>query len=95
MTIWKYKIPLRRTTEIEMPEGAAILHVAHQIGNAGCMWVLVDPERPTRLRRFCICGTGQALGSMEEIRGWQHVGTYQLDPYVWHVFEIPPEADER
>ena len=94
MTVWKFLIKLIGAFEIEMPEGAVVLHVDLQKGEGGVLWALVDPDKPLSTRVFNVVGTGQFLGSRDTMRGTTYVGTYQIPPFVWHVFEITKEARE-
>lgn len=47
------------------------------------LWALVDTEAELEPRQFRVFGTGHAVPP-----GAQHVGSYQAEPFVWHVFEI-------
>jgi len=46
---------------------------------------LVNTERVEETRHFAIRGTGEAMG------GWhstdKYIGTVQIPPFVWHLFE--------
>lgn len=79
-TIWKYK--LRLTESIHMPADARILCVQKQRGEI-CLWVLGDPDAPTRARRFGIYPTGGVAPPHD----WPYIGTVQDSDLVWHVFE--------
>jgi hypothetical protein len=71
-----------------MPSGARILHVAQSnepTTSDLCIWALVDPEAPTAARTICIYGTGHPCG--EEA----HIGTVEIGPFVWHVFDAGEE----
>lgn len=83
MTIWKYELPLGPKSEfvIEMPKGAKVLCVQAQDGEI-FLWVKLDPDHCTELRKFTIYGTGNDVPS-----GGVYIGTVQIDPFVWHVFE--------
>lgn len=49
------------------------------------VWALVDSEALTGLtKRVCIAGTGCAL---PENGAWDHVETFFVDAFVFHVFE--------
>lgn len=82
-TIYKYEFPLSDTIRIAMPEGAEILHVDLQRG-VPCLWARVETGADLVMREFSVIGTGQ------EIRedGLTHVGTFQVLPFVWHLFEV-------
>ena len=47
--IFKYPIPQFTHSEIQMPEGAKILHVAVQAGYP-FIWALVNPDAPLKTR---------------------------------------------
>ncbi len=84
-SVWKYSLFMDRITELELPVGATVLHVAEQ-GEGPQMWVLLDnnPEAPKEPRHFIVRGTGH---NVDEDLTW--VGTWQSPPFVWHLFEIP------
>lgn len=77
--------PKVRTT-LPLPQGARVIHVALQdrAPHHPCMWVTLDETLPHRDVEFCIVGTGH-----EYPDGWTHVGTWQQDGYVWHLFQGP------
>lgn len=88
-TIHKYPLGPGPITEVEVPRGGRVVHVALQ-RNVPCAWVEVDDARPVETRRFDIVGTGTSV--------WQgdHVGTFMTadDALVFHVYASPttPEA---
>ena len=86
MTIWKYAIP-DAVTELELPAGATVLHVAHQGGVdlELYIWVLHDPMKPKTKRTFSVHGTGEAIAAA---KASDYVGTVHHQGYVWHVFEL-------
>lgn len=85
MTIWKYDIPIEDYFELDMPSGARPLHVAMQ-GSQPCLWALVAPEEAgNRKHRFRLAGTGH---SIERDQATAYVGTFQMGPFVWHVFHL-------
>lgn len=89
-TVYKYSIAKAWEVTLEIPEGAKVLHVDTQ-GAEAMLWVQVDPKRPTEPRTFVTVGTGHPVPS-----GAAYIGTYQLPPFVWHVFEpTPPETTEE
>ncbi len=85
MTIWKYKLHASGVTVLNMPEGAKVLSVAEQHGEA-VLWALVSAGRVTEERKFRTCLTGgDAPNSVMDF-----MGTALLDGgnYVVHVFEV-------
>ncbi len=79
--VWKFPIIFIAEQEILLPLGIQILSVQFQ--REFCMWGVVDPKEERRtLRKLYVVGTGNELptGNIE------HIGTVQLDSYVWHFF---------
>ena len=67
-----------------MPLGAKILTLQLQ-DETPCFWAEVDTDASTEQRLFRILGTGHPLPE-----GLTYLGTFQLPPFVWHVYEEPP-----
>lgn len=86
--IFKFTLPVEDRVQVAMPRGALVLHLGNQNGKL-CVWVLVDdPEvTPAEMRVFYVVGTGNPVPE----RAGLHLGTVQIGPGVWHVFE---EAEE-
>jgi hypothetical protein len=89
-TIWKFPLPILTgdIVEIEMPAGAQILCVQAQ-KNEGQIWAVVKPEKPKKMRKFKIIGTGNHFPEEEYL---DYIGTFQQEhvpgfSFVWHVFE--------
>lgn len=93
--IWKFPVNLHELAGggcgIRMPVGAAVVSVQEQ-GGMICIWARVHPNRDTVARRFLVRGTGRPLAGAE---AGQYLGTVQLQPYVWHVFESELSPQER
>lgn len=91
--VFKYEIPVRDTFQMQLPEGAKVLHFATQgPGQSAFIWALVDPNASTMTDRyFRLAGTGHDIG---ENPGWdsQYVGTTHTmgGALVWHLFELVP-----
>jgi hypothetical protein len=85
-SVWKYAISVEDEFQREMPEGAAVIHVAVQ-RDEPCMWVLVDPSRPPETRTFYVHGTGHPIPA-----GRAHRGSFLMvgDDFVGHLFEDGP-----
>jgi len=86
MTIWKYPLAIETHQCILMPNGAQMLTVQIQ-GDQPCIWVLVEPDNPYRLRDVYMYGTGHTI-PVSKIAEHAYVGTFQLDSgrLVFHVF---------
>lgn len=87
-TIFKYIVPIQDNPVVEMHgrdmSDPDILAVQMQ-GNNLCVWAMVDDTHPMFTMPFRIVGTGHPLPN--HVRGeWQHVGTVQQGPLVWHLF---------
>lgn len=83
MVIWKYQLALEDDFECTMPKGAEILSVQLQgYGVNPQMWVRCDPHAPDTTVKLHCRGTGHPVNA-----DWQHIGTVQRDPYVWHFFK--------
>jgi hypothetical protein len=78
--IWKYRL---REQGIEMPMDAKVLSVQLQ-DDIPHIWAMVNPHRERELRNFVIIGTGQSFDDTN----MKYIGTYQHNPFVWHLFEI-------
>lgn len=83
ITIHKYQFKIQDTFTIPMPENAKIITVQLQAG-IPTLWAIVDTSQPVVQRLFKIVGTGEELNGMV----WYdtHLGTIQLNGFVWHVF---------
>lgn len=82
--IWKYQLPLEPVFTLAVPLGATALHVAIQDG-VPCLWAQVDPAAETTPRTLHMSGTGDLIPD-----GLIHLGTVQMNGYVWHYFEERP-----
>lgn len=83
MKIWKYELewPVQ---SLLVPVGATFLSVAVQGPNV-CVWAIVDQvidEREHRMVR--VVATGQEF----DPEGTNYIGTVQIEPLVYHVFEV-------
>jgi len=81
-TIWKYELEIKDVQDIEIPEGAKLLHIANQNGGL-CVWFEVDQEARKKMNTFAIVGTGNAF----DPKGFEHIGSVIINPFVWHVFQ--------
>lgn len=82
-TIWKFPFKITDHLEIQMPEDSLFLSVAEQNGQA-CIWCEVQPDKPTRLVRFELRGTGHPFDGSE---GY-FLGSFQIlsESLVFHLF---------
>ena len=94
MYIWKYKIPIKDSFEIEMPRNARVLCVQPQLEfrdyplkpiETSCIWVKTSGKDELVKRRFVIVGTGNPF----DAEGLVYIGTWQEAEgrLVWHLFE--------
>lgn len=77
--------PMDRAS-VMLPQGARVIHVALQdrAPHSPSMWIELDESMPGSPVEFAIVGTGYEIPD-----GWMHVGTWQQDGYVWHLFQAP------
>jgi len=82
--IWKYELEVTDLQRVSMPVGAKPICVQVQ-GDLLCLWAEVntEPERPRGGRTFEIIGTGNPIPEAERA----YIGTVQMPPFVWHVYE--------
>ena len=86
-TIWKYKILRPGPQSVLLPVGATPVYFAMQ--GIPTLWCEVDIDGGTELeyRTFEIVGTGHEIPPKAV-----YVGTCLDGPYVWHLYERPPDA---
>lgn len=86
-TIWKQEIEPGKT-EISLPKGSAVLTIQlDKKTERPTIWFLVpDTEAPKETRYFRIYGTGHAVDERLKL---QYIGTFQMGPFVFHLFEVP------
>lgn len=93
-TIWKYPLGITDRQVVRMPRDAEILSVQVQ-GRHLCLWAMVDGDSPLEDRSIRIFGTGNPIDDWvgnpideyDDIGRFVFVGTAQMGPFVWHVFE--------
>lgn len=82
-TIHKFDLTVGTVNAVEIPSHAIIRHLGVQDGIIR-LWVEVDTNKFSRENRvFCVYGTGHEIGGCRE----HYVGTVQIGPFVWHVYE--------
>jgi len=88
LAIFKYPIPIKDHSTLELPKDARILTVQIQRGTPQ-LWALVDSETEKETRYFRLSGTGHPLGE-DYLRIINYIGTFQMEngALVFHLFEI-------
>lgn len=81
-TIYKYGINLG-VTELDLPANAEVIHAGLDPREQMSIWCLVTPEAPTEKKKFVIKGTGHEIES-----NLYYIKTFNVDPFVWHLFEL-------
>jgi hypothetical protein len=84
--VFKYKVPLADTFDLELPVNAQLLHV-HNQNDEIWLWALVDLEVDiVERRRFRLAGTGHPVAeSTLNYAGTAHIHDGAL---VFHLFEV-------
>jgi glutamine cyclotransferase len=84
--VYKYPLSLGEVFALELPEGAEILNVLSQRGDA-FLYALVDPDAPAEEVSFRLAATGDPISEANELK---YVDTFQLRDggLVYHLFEI-------
>jgi len=81
-TIWKFPLLIVDDfIHLEMPVGSRVLHVDMQ-GDTPCIWAELDSDAPKEVREFLVFGTGHPIPV-----SLNHVGSFQMPPFVWHIYE--------
>lgn len=84
-TIHKYVLKITDSQEIVVPEGTAFSHVGVQKDSL-CLWAEVrDTDAQPMKRIIRIFGTGNPVDV--DFMDMFHLGTVQMGPFVWHVYE--------
>jgi hypothetical protein len=83
-TVYKYPFQVADRFTLELPEDFWPLSVQVQDG-VPCLWVLMDTEKPRATFTFSVFGTGRPIRKGLDIDGY--IGTFQMPPFVWHLFE--------
>lgn len=89
--IYKYRISVTDIVNLQMNEGAVPLSVQLQDG-IPTLWAMVDLDKPIVERKFRIFGTGNLIPS--DFDG-KYIGTFQQDPFVWHLFDLTKTEEEE
>jgi hypothetical protein len=93
-TIWKFELTPNRMQSIPLPLGAQILNVQTKGNDAPLMWVLVDPDMPSRERHLGIYTTNTAVPD----EPGRYIGTFLIyeGSLEFHLFEMAeqPQGEE-
>jgi len=85
MVIYKYPVPLDKAFfDLELPYKAKILAFQVQDG-VPVIWALIDNDMVSEMRHFAIRGTGTRMNDWRSTD--TYIGTVQMPPFVWHLFE--------
>lgn len=84
--IYKYELELEGKQTLELPRESNILDIQIQY-NKLVMWALVPIEFAPVPRVFEILGTGSLAPEYPRTKR-EHLKTFQVGPYVWHIFEL-------
>lgn len=85
-TVWKYEFSIKDVFTLQIPKDAEILLIDSQ-NETGCLWILVDSDKPLENRVFCLYGTGHPITLDRQALSF--IGSFQQrnGALVWHVFE--------
>lgn len=84
MKIFKYEIPIKDKFNLELPAYSKILSFQVK-NNIPSIWVLVDEQKGLKYKYFTLVGTGHDFEHHPDVMTF--IGTIQLGPFVWHLFE--------
>jgi hypothetical protein len=93
-TIYKYPFPIVPSFTLSLPRGHRILSAEMQ-GDQPCLWALVDPAAPKVTENFRLVCTGHPIPEFDNGVPLGHVATFQMPPFVWHLFRVLRLEDER
>jgi hypothetical protein len=85
MKIFKYELPAKDRSIIELPVGAMILDCQVQ-SQSVMLWAIVDPDAEKEKRTFEFVVTGGEVTMQPR----EYVATVQYGRYVFHIFEVNP-----
>ncbi len=81
-SVFKYPFQIENSFDLKLPKGAKILSAQIQ-DHVPCLWALVNIAGPREVRKFRLYGTGHPISE----NNLEHVATFQMPPFVWHLFE--------
>jgi hypothetical protein len=86
--IYKYVLPSeRKVVELDMPEGAAILHV-DSVNDAVTLWARVKPNMPLVKRRISVIGQGEDFDVPTALGLFVGVAVTLNGTAPWFVFDL-------
>jgi hypothetical protein len=89
-TVRKFALQVTDVLEVEMPQGARLLHLGSTRARP-VVWALVDEASPPVVRRFRLTATGEPIPDL--LPGWTYVGSVVLganDCHLWDLGEVAP-----
>lgn len=97
--VHKFDLAFGDGVYLDLPKEIKVVLVGTQISprtgkKEARIWIEYDPSAPkTFCRNYRVLGTGFDI---EEAHEYIHVGSFQDEPFVWHVYEyIADDADPR
>jgi len=86
-TIYKYEFAIKDQQPIYLPPNAKIVHVGLDPNGCPCIWAIVDADDAAFLRDDINFGrTVYVVGTGHALPGGEYVGSFRMDPFMWHVF---------
>lgn len=79
--IYKYPLTVTDKQTVYMPQGASVLSLDTQ-NRTPTIWAAVDPDQDNVAVNIVMAGTGHTLPDIP----LKHIGTAQIDGFVWHYF---------
>ena len=80
--IFKYPIQIISEQEIEMPQGAEVIHAGLDPQGLMCIWAIVDPRNEAEPVSILVYGTGESM----PFDPAKHISSFQDGQFMWHVF---------
>ena len=93
-TIWKFPIEItdRQVVKIHGATLVKVIHVGLDPDGQACIWAEVVPENVQRrgAERLVVYvfGTGNPINFEHGESAALHVGSFNDDPFVWHVYAM-------
>lgn len=85
--IYKYRLPFKEKSEVEMPKGAEIIRI-DGLDGAIWMWAIVDTEVETEVRHFHLYKTGGEMpDDIENYTYWGCGAIFIQMELMMYVFE--------
>lgn len=81
--VYKYFLEVEDEEQVlTLQSSRPVVSVAGQDGKV-CLWIEIDTELKETKHIFRVFGTGHKIPL-----GWDYIGTAQVFPFVWHVYEL-------